>query len=75
MTSNRGIISRGDHNNFSNIAIGANARASATAPLHSAEPAIEADASWDLGIVTILSEELRSVIDELTPVIQWNWGS
>jgi adenosylhomocysteine nucleosidase len=65
MTKNQGIINRGDNNNFSNIAIGAKAQASATTPLHSAEPAIEADIPWDLGIVTILSEELRSVIDEL----------
>ncbi|MFE4755398.1 hypothetical protein ACFRIB_35020 [Streptomyces mirabilis] len=65
MINNRGIISHGNHNNFSNNAIGANAQASAPAPRHSAEPAIEAEAPWDLGIVTILSEELRSVIDEL----------
>ncbi|MFE6199123.1 hypothetical protein [Streptomyces sp. NPDC057838] len=62
MTINRGIISRGDNNHFSNIAIGANAQASA--PSVSADSASEAD-QWDLGIVTILSEELRSVIDEL----------
>ncbi|MCK8438928.1 5'-methylthioadenosine/S-adenosylhomocysteine nucleosidase [Streptomyces sp. D2-8] len=65
MTNNRGIISHGSNNHFSNIAIGANAQASGPAPQHSAEPAVEADAGWDLGIVTILSEELRSVIDEL----------
>lgn len=65
MTSNQGIISRGNNNTFSNNAIGANAHTSATAPMHSAEPASEADTPWDLGIVTILSEELRSVIDEL----------
>jgi adenosylhomocysteine nucleosidase len=65
MTNNRGIISHGSNNHFSNIAIGANAQASGPAPLRSAEPAVEADARWDLGIVTILSEELRSVIDEL----------
>ncbi|MEU9575105.1 hypothetical protein AB0D62_35685 [Streptomyces massasporeus] len=65
MTNNRGIISHGSNNHFSNIAIGANAQASGPVPQHSAEPAVEADAGWDLGIVTILSEELRSVIDEL----------
>ncbi|MFJ8719476.1 hypothetical protein ACIRD9_40975 [Streptomyces violaceus] len=65
MTNNRGIISYGSNNHFSNIAIGANAQASGPVPQHSAEPAVEADAGWDLGIVTILSEELRSVIDEL----------
>lgn len=65
MTSNRGIISRGDNNHFSNIAIGTNAQVPATTPQLSTHPATEADARWDLGIVTILSEELRSVIDEL----------
>ncbi|GLP68889.1 hypothetical protein TUSST3_55120 [Streptomyces sp. TUS-ST3] len=65
MTNNKGIISRGNNNTFSTIAIGDHAHASATAPLPSAEPATEADIPWDLGIVTILSEELRSVIDEL----------
>lgn len=65
MTNNRGIISRGDNNSFSNIAIGAGAQALATSPLPSAEPAVESDDSWDLGIVTILSEELHSVINEL----------
>ncbi|MEU1006381.1 phosphorylase family protein [Streptomyces tibetensis] len=65
MTNNRGIISHGSNNHFSNIAIGTNAQASGPAPQHSAEPAVEADAGWDLGIVTILSEELRSIIDEL----------
>ncbi|MFC9129117.1 hypothetical protein ACFT4A_20005 [Streptomyces sp. NPDC057099] len=65
MTNNRGIISHGSNNHFSNIAIGANAQASGPLPQHSAEPAVEAEAGWDLGIVTILSEELRSVIDEL----------
>lgn len=61
MTNNRGIISHGSNNHFSNIAIGANAQASGPAPQRS----VEEDAGWDLGIVTILSEELRSVIDEL----------
>ncbi|MFE7033742.1 hypothetical protein ACFU9Y_25840 [Streptomyces sp. NPDC057621] len=65
MTNNQGIISRGDNNNFSNNAIGANARASTAAPQHSGESTPEAAARWDLGIVTILSEELRAVIDEL----------
>jgi adenosylhomocysteine nucleosidase len=65
MTTNKGIISRGDNNNFSTLAIGEGAQASATTPLPSAQPATEAGIPWDLGIVTILSEELRSVIDEL----------
>ncbi|MFE9454578.1 hypothetical protein [Streptomyces sp. NPDC006739] len=66
MTSNQGIISRGNNNTFSTIAIGEKAQVFTTAPLLSAEPAAEADIPWDLGIVTILSEELRSVIDALT---------
>ncbi|MEU9471761.1 hypothetical protein AB0D78_35155 [Streptomyces avermitilis] len=65
MTINKGIISHGNNNTFSTIAIGEKAQASTTTPLPSAEPATEADIPWDLGIVTILSEELRSVIDEL----------
>ncbi|MEU3105545.1 phosphorylase family protein [Streptomyces griseoflavus] len=65
MTYNQGIISHGNNNHFSNIAIGANARASTPAPRNSAEPATEPETRWDLGIVTILSEELRSVIDAL----------
>ncbi|MFF4557853.1 hypothetical protein [Streptomyces sp. NPDC001422] len=65
MINNRGIINHGDRNNFNNVAIGANARASSLAPAHSSDQAVEADAPWDCGIVTILSEELRSVIDEL----------
>ncbi|WP_329271650.1 hypothetical protein [Streptomyces pseudovenezuelae] len=65
MTTNKGIISRGNNNTFSTVAIGENAQASTTTPLPSAEPATEAGLPWDLGIVTILSEELRSVIDEL----------
>ncbi|MEU1480899.1 hypothetical protein [Streptomyces sp. NPDC005760] len=65
MTSNKGIISRGDNNAFSTIAIGEKAQVSTTAPAPSAKPAAEADVPWDLGIVTILSEELRSVIDVL----------
>ncbi len=65
MTYNKGIISHGSNNRFGNIAIGAKAQVTATTPLPSTEPAAEADLPWDLGIVTILSEELRSVIDEL----------
>ncbi|CAM5623656.1 5'-methylthioadenosine/S-adenosylhomocysteine nucleosidase [Streptomyces alboniger] len=65
MTNNKGIISRGNNNTFSTIAIGEKAQASMTTPLPSAEAATEAGIQWDLGIVTILSEELRSVIDEL----------
>lgn len=65
MTHNKGIINRGSNNTFSTIAIGKKAQASATSPQPLPEPPAEADVPWDLGIVTILSEELRSVIDEL----------
>jgi adenosylhomocysteine nucleosidase len=67
MISNRGIFSRGDGNSFDTVAIGTNASASSTpAPRNSPDPGTGPDTDWDLGIVTILSEELRSVIDELT---------
>ncbi|MGC0344412.1 hypothetical protein [Streptomyces sp. SLBN-8D4] len=66
MTHNKGIVNRGSKNTFSTIAIGDKAHASTTAPQPSPEPgAVEANVPWDLGIVTILSEELRSVIDAL----------
>ncbi|MGK3945210.1 hypothetical protein ABK046_43490 [Streptomyces caeruleatus] len=65
MINNKGIISRGNNNTFDTIAIGEKAHASTTTPLSATETADEADSPWDLGIVTILSEELRSVIDAL----------
>ncbi|MFE3151233.1 MULTISPECIES: hypothetical protein [unclassified Streptomyces] len=72
MNNNRGIVSHGDHNAFSNNAIGEHARVSQSAPSqHSTRraevgSADELDAAgWDIGVVTILSEELRSVVDEL----------
>lgn len=71
MISNRGIISHGDNNSFSNNAIGDHAQVSLVAPSHDTitPPNSGADdkraAAWDIGVVTILSEELRSVIDEL----------
>ncbi|MGW0580667.1 5'-methylthioadenosine/S-adenosylhomocysteine nucleosidase family protein [Streptomyces sp. NPDC002920] len=65
MTNNKGIINRGNNNTFSTLAIGEKAQAFTTSPMPSAEPAAEAGIPWDLGIVTILSEELRSVIDAL----------
>jgi adenosylhomocysteine nucleosidase len=69
--TNRGIVSHGDNNNFSNNAIGEHARVSVAAPSHDtgrpadAGAADERTAVWDVGVVTILSEELRSVVDEL----------
>ncbi|MFC8360118.1 hypothetical protein ACFUIY_09575 [Streptomyces griseorubiginosus] len=65
MINNKGIISRGNNNTFDTIAIGEKAHASTTTPPSATETADEADSPWDLGIVTILSEELRSVIDAL----------
>jgi adenosylhomocysteine nucleosidase len=65
MTTNKGISNHGNNNTFHTIAIGEKAHASSTSPLPSAEPAAQTDVPWDLGIVTILSEELRSVIDAL----------
>lgn len=72
MTGNRGITSNGNNNNFNNNAIGENARVFGDAvPPHVGDPAssdtggAESTPTWDIGIVTILSEELRSVIDEL----------
>ncbi|MGW3099523.1 5'-methylthioadenosine/S-adenosylhomocysteine nucleosidase family protein [Streptomyces sp. NPDC001102] len=65
MTTNKGLSNRGNGNIFHTIAIGERAQASTTSPLPSAEPSAEANITWDLGIVTILSEELRSVIDAL----------
>ncbi|MFD3918528.1 hypothetical protein [Streptomyces sp. NPDC058595] len=72
MNSNRGIVSHGSHNTFSNNAIGDHAHVSLSAPSpHATRPAeVSADdeptaVGWDIGVVTILSEELRSVVDEL----------
>jgi adenosylhomocysteine nucleosidase len=72
VTGNRGIISNGNNNNFSNNAIGENAKVfGEAAPPHVGDPAsgdtgdTEPKLTWDIGVVTILSEELRSVIDEL----------
>ncbi|WP_129840740.1 hypothetical protein [Streptomyces sp. RFCAC02] len=72
MIDNRGIISNGNNNNFSNNAIGANAKVcEKSAPRNVDDPAsgdtgdVDPTPTWDIGVVTILSEELRSVIDEL----------
>ncbi|MFF3979643.1 5'-methylthioadenosine/S-adenosylhomocysteine nucleosidase family protein [Streptomyces sp. NPDC055808] len=72
MKTNHGIVSHGDHNNFNNNAIGERARVSPADPSHHSTRLAEvgsdgepAAAGWDIGVVTILSEELRSVVDEL----------
>ncbi|MFI2235890.1 phosphorylase family protein [Streptomyces chrestomyceticus] len=72
MITNRGIVSHGDNNNFTNNAVGEHAQVSvAAAPSRdSGNPTgdgttDERTTTWDIGVVTILSEELRSVIDEL----------
>ncbi|WP_030568285.1 5'-methylthioadenosine/S-adenosylhomocysteine nucleosidase family protein [Streptomyces aureocirculatus] len=71
MSANRGITSHGDNNNFSNNAVGEHAHVSVAVPSHgTAHPndagaAEERTSAWDVGVVTILSEELRSVVDEL----------
>ncbi|MBV7671547.1 5'-methylthioadenosine/S-adenosylhomocysteine nucleosidase [Streptomyces halstedii] len=72
MKNNRGIVSHGDHNTFSNNAIGEHAHASGSgSSQHFTRPAQAglgdelAATGWDIGVVTILSEELRSVVDEL----------
>ncbi|MGW1974624.1 5'-methylthioadenosine/S-adenosylhomocysteine nucleosidase family protein [Streptomyces sp. NPDC001889] len=71
MINNRGIASQGDNNNFSSNAVGENAHVSVAAPSCDSTRPVEAEAAgeqatvWDVGVVTILSEELRSVVDEL----------
>ncbi|UZI27245.1 hypothetical protein [Streptomyces sp. VB1] len=72
MNTNRGIVSHGDHNTFNNNAIGEHAHVSPATPTHHSTRPAEvgpddepAPAGWDIGVVTILSEELRSVVDEL----------
>ncbi|MGW1789382.1 5'-methylthioadenosine/S-adenosylhomocysteine nucleosidase family protein [Streptomyces tubercidicus] len=71
MITNRGIVSHGDNNNLNNNAVGEHARVSVATPSNNngtpadEEAADERTATWDIGVVTILSEELRSVVDEL----------
>ncbi|MGW7351582.1 5'-methylthioadenosine/S-adenosylhomocysteine nucleosidase family protein [Streptomyces sp. NPDC054784] len=66
MTNNRGIINRGDHNTLSNNAIGDGARVSPdSSPRDSGLTPREEKSEWDIGVVTILSEELRAVVGEL----------
>ncbi|OEV08348.1 hypothetical protein [Streptomyces nanshensis] len=68
MTMNRGIVNHGSDNNFNNNAVGEHARVSVGAPLPDPDVPSESEGegeTWDVGIVTILSEELRAVVDEL----------
>ncbi|MGV9881451.1 5'-methylthioadenosine/S-adenosylhomocysteine nucleosidase family protein [Streptomyces sp. NPDC003006] len=71
MITNRGIVSNGDNNNFSNNAVGEHAHVSVAGPSPHADRPTDAGTAderttvWDVGVVTILSEELRSVVDEL----------
>lgn len=69
MTINRGIINHGDGSNFSNNAIGEHARVSLGEHSYRyKENDAGSDAgeeTWDIGVVTILSEELQAVRDEL----------
>lgn len=71
MITNRGIVSNGDNNNVNNNAVGEHAHVSVAGPPHRADRPTDAGTAdertsvWDVGVVTILSEELRSVVDEL----------
>ncbi|MFJ3927499.1 hypothetical protein [Streptomyces sp. NPDC090022] len=71
MTVNRGISSHGNGNTISNNAVGDHARVIAAPPAERigapvADPVVPTHPeTWDIGIVTILSEELRAVCDEL----------
>ncbi|MEV0437568.1 5'-methylthioadenosine/S-adenosylhomocysteine nucleosidase [Streptomyces spectabilis] len=62
MTTNRGITNYGNNNTFSNNAIGKRAQVSVGAPSQeSATDLSEEVSAWDIGVVTILSEELQAV--------------
>ncbi|MGY0489144.1 phosphorylase family protein [Streptomyces sp. WG-D5] len=68
MISNHGIVNSGDNNNFNNNAIGDGAHVSPSVPPQTTgQTGKETGMAtrWDVGVVTILSEELRSVVDEL----------
>ncbi|MFE7675767.1 hypothetical protein ACFU5N_26625 [Streptomyces albidoflavus] len=71
MKTNRGISSHGNGNTISNNAVGDHARVMAPpATERTSAPVSDSMTSavqetWDIGIVTILSEELRAVCDEL----------
>ncbi|WP_079035652.1 hypothetical protein [Streptomyces albus] len=67
MNVNQGIVNRGNGNSFSGNAVGD--RASVLMGMSSEEEAgakrRPEEAAWDIGVVTILSEELQAVRDEL----------
>jgi len=72
VTGNRGIISNGSNNNFSNNAIGEHAKVlGGAAPSHLGDASggdgsgSDPTSTWDIGVVTILSDELRAVVEEL----------
>ncbi|MFD7261401.1 hypothetical protein [Streptomyces sp. NPDC059874] len=71
MNTNRGISAHGNGNTISNNAVGSHARVITTPAAERAgtpaagHAAPAAQGRWDIGIVTILSEELRSLKDEL----------
>ncbi|MFJ4863700.1 hypothetical protein [Streptomyces sp. NPDC088748] len=71
MKTDRGISAYGNDNTISNNAVGSHARvittpaAERTGTRASGSAAAAAHDSWDIGIVTILSEELRALKDEL----------
>ncbi|MFF4176304.1 hypothetical protein [Streptomyces sp. NPDC001750] len=71
MNTNRGISSHGNGNTISNNAVGNHARVVATPPAERIGAPVTGSmaptdrGTWDIGIVTILSEELRALCDEL----------
>lgn len=71
MNTNRGISNHGNGNTISNNAVGDHARVAATPPAERTGAPVTGSAAptgqdtWDIGIVTILSEELRAVCDAL----------
>lgn len=69
MTVNRGIVSHGNNNSFTSNAIGEHAQVGASTPSPRLDPrpaeSAEGGDAWDIGVVAILSEELRALVDEL----------
>ncbi len=71
MNTNRGISAYGNDNTISNNAVGSHARVITTPAAERTGTPVAGPAApaaqdrWDIGIVTILSEELRSLKDEL----------
>ncbi|MFF2061046.1 hypothetical protein ACFVWZ_04440 [Streptomyces sp. NPDC058200] len=66
MTNNRGISNHGNNNSFSNNAIGERAHVSFATPGQERDTRSDEEShTWDIGVVTILSEELQAVRSEL----------